>query len=188
MQCTARKRNGDRCGSKAVTGATVCRMHGGSAPQVRAAAARRLEQAEADRQVRLWGGRRDIHPAEALLELVGSKAAEVAYWEGRVSELEHDHLVWGKTKEKTGGDDHGVTFEARINTALDQLHICQRDLASFSAASLKAGVDEEHLKLRRSQAEQVVKLVQAALTTAGVDADRQHQIILDTVRSMGQED
>ena len=40
--CTARRQDGKPCGSYAVRGGTVCRRHGGSAPQVRAAANRRL--------------------------------------------------------------------------------------------------------------------------------------------------
>src|SRR6185436_1366303 len=45
VKCTARKRNGEPCRAMAARGATVCRVHGGSAPQVKAAAKRRLEQA-----------------------------------------------------------------------------------------------------------------------------------------------
>lgn len=40
--CTARRRNGTQCLNYAIKGATVCRMHGGSAPQVRRAAQVRL--------------------------------------------------------------------------------------------------------------------------------------------------
>jgi hypothetical protein len=40
--CKARRRNGQPCGNRPINGATVCRMHGGSAPQVRAAAQVRL--------------------------------------------------------------------------------------------------------------------------------------------------
>jgi hypothetical protein len=40
--CSARRKNGMPCGNRAIQGGTVCRMHGGSAPQVRAKAAERL--------------------------------------------------------------------------------------------------------------------------------------------------
>lgn len=46
IQCSARaKGTGKRCRRPSALGANVCRMHGGSAPQVKAKAARRLEQA-----------------------------------------------------------------------------------------------------------------------------------------------
>lgn len=46
VQCTARsKRTGNRCRRPAMLGGNVCRAHGGNAPQTRAKAQRRLEQA-----------------------------------------------------------------------------------------------------------------------------------------------
>jgi hypothetical protein len=42
MQCKAKRRDGNRCNSDAIKGGTVCRMHGGGAPQVRDAAKQRL--------------------------------------------------------------------------------------------------------------------------------------------------
>ena len=45
-QCTARsKRTGERCRAASMMGGNVCRVHGGAAPQTRAKAKRRLEQA-----------------------------------------------------------------------------------------------------------------------------------------------
>jgi len=41
-QCTARRRDLGRCTNARVLGLTVCRMHGGGSPYVRAAGARRL--------------------------------------------------------------------------------------------------------------------------------------------------
>lgn len=43
MQCKAKTRSGVQCKSQAITGATVCRMHGGAAPQVRAKALARIQ-------------------------------------------------------------------------------------------------------------------------------------------------
>lgn len=43
-RCSARsKRSGERCRRAPIVGGTVCTMHGGAAPQVRAAARRRLQ-------------------------------------------------------------------------------------------------------------------------------------------------
>lgn len=42
MKCTAKNRNGKKCGRNAIEGGTVCNMHGGSAPQVRRRAALRM--------------------------------------------------------------------------------------------------------------------------------------------------
>ena len=41
--CNATTRQGNPCRGAAIKGGTVCRLHGGSAPQVKAAARRRLE-------------------------------------------------------------------------------------------------------------------------------------------------
>jgi len=42
QQCKATNRQGKQCSSKAIQGATVCRLHGGAAPQVQQAARARL--------------------------------------------------------------------------------------------------------------------------------------------------
>lgn len=43
--CTATNRQGERCGKEAIPGGTVCRFHGGAAPQVRARAVERIKEA-----------------------------------------------------------------------------------------------------------------------------------------------
>jgi hypothetical protein len=42
LPCLAKRTNGEPCRAYAITGGTVCRAHGGAAPQVRAAAHRRI--------------------------------------------------------------------------------------------------------------------------------------------------
>jgi hypothetical protein len=44
-RCTRIKRDGDQCGNPPIKGGTVCRMHGGSAPQVKEIARARLLEA-----------------------------------------------------------------------------------------------------------------------------------------------
>jgi len=85
--CGAKTRDGDPCRNPPMTGRLRCRMHGGSTPRSKQAAERRLAEAEAIRAVNEWGGRTDVTPPQALLELVQTKAQEVAFWDWRVSEL-----------------------------------------------------------------------------------------------------
>lgn len=64
MECQAHsKTTGTKCGNKAIKGGSVCRFHGGAAPQVKAAAARRYED-----QLRLL---RDT-AFERLMENIGT--------------------------------------------------------------------------------------------------------------------
>ncbi len=44
QQCTGTNRDGEQCGSSALAGAVVCRKHGGAAPHVKEAAAKRLTE------------------------------------------------------------------------------------------------------------------------------------------------
>lgn len=43
-RCKATNRQGNRCGKPPILGGTVCRMHGGAAPQVREAAQARIDR------------------------------------------------------------------------------------------------------------------------------------------------
>lgn len=136
-----------------------CKLHGGKTPGQNRAA--QVEQARRD--VVLFAARRDVHPAEALLELVQWKAGEVDYWRLRVRELDEKRLTWGKTRRKVGGEDRGTTFEARPNVAYVMLRDAERDLASYAAAALKAGVDERRVRLAESQGALIVSVVAASL-------------------------
>jgi hypothetical protein len=66
-RCTATsKRTGQRCGLARIPGTTVCAKHGGAAPQVRAAAARRV----AEQKVRKAAMKLDVDPQEVSTDPV----------------------------------------------------------------------------------------------------------------------
>lgn len=155
-QCTATaKTTGQRCQRPVVKGATVCRFHGGAARQVKAKATTRLQLANAEAEVARLGARRDIHPAEALLELVHWTAGEVDYWRTRVQQLDDDDLTWGLTQHREGVGPEGPvnikTQEAKPHIAYTMLERASDRLASYAAAALKAGVDERRVRLAESQ-------------------------------------
>lgn len=187
-QCSAKsKRSGERCRKPATPGSPVCAIHGSKSPRaIVAAERRRAEKLAAE----LWGGRRDVHPASALLELVGWKASEVEYWRHRVHEVQQEDeaaLTWGRTKEKLGGEDHGTTAEAKPHVALTLLHKAEADLAAYASAALKAGVDEAMVRIAQATAGQfraVLALVledeRLGVTAAGPVID---QVVADALRA-----
>src|SRR6266511_1977607 len=92
-QCTATaKSTGRRCTHRPMRGQRVCRHHGGSASQAKAAVERRDERDEAERAVQTYGLPRDIAPDEALLEEVHNTAGHVAYLRQIVAGLDQQRL------------------------------------------------------------------------------------------------
>lgn len=189
-RCTATNRQGQRCGRAPAPGATVCNLHGGKAPQVRAAAARRREESAAQAAVTTLGLPVDISPTEALLEEVRWTAGHVQWLRGKVQELAEavtledengdpverggDHaLVWGTTKVKTGGDDRGTTQEAAPSVWYVLYERERKHLVTVAAAALKAGVEERRVRLAESQGELVATVIRRILDALNLTPEQQ---------------
>lgn len=173
-KCEGKKRGGGNCQRPAGWGTDHvgigrCKLHGGSTPTHRRSA--QVEQARRD--VMVLGARRDIHPAEALLELVQCKAGEVDFWRARVRELEVKDLIWGVTKDVIGGKDSGMTLEAKPAIEYVMLQGAERDLSAYCAAALKAGVDERRVRLAESYGHQLVLVIQGILRDLVLTADQE---------------
>lgn len=175
-RCRARNRRGERCGRAPIPGGVVCVMHGGASPQVRAAAERRhaaaVAAADAARGVALWGGRLEISPSLALLELVQGKAAEVAYWRIRVAELGESDLTYGVARFEAGverGERTQLATElAGPHVALQMLHKAEADLAQYSTLAIRSGADSEAVnrqavEMAKSAGEQIAMVMRAVL-------------------------
>ena len=174
--CGAKTRNGGTCKRSPVPGGKRCRMHGGASPQAKAAAERRLAVAAAEKEVARLGVRRDIHPAEALLELVHWTAGEVDYWRARVVEIadtDEDALTWGVTRVKDGGDDRGTTSEAGPTVAYRMLTDASNRLAAYAAAALKAGVDERRVRIAEQQGRLVADVIRGILTDLNLTPEQE---------------
>lgn len=109
--CGARKRNGDPCGASPIKGGKRCVRHGGKAPQVLAAAARRLAEAEAKetmvKAVRTLGLPIDIDPGKALLDEIHWTAGHVAWLRDKVQELDSFDKLTRGTEDRMVTDRNG---------------------------------------------------------------------------------
>ena len=184
--CGAKTRDGDPCRNAPLPGQLRCRMHGGASPQARAAAERRLAEAEAVRAVSEWGGRTDVTPPQALLELVQTKAQEVAFWDWRVSELsdtERAGLLLTKTEQGYGpqGPVNVETRQAGPHVFITMLHKAQDQLAQYSAAAIRAGIDEQLVKIATIQAAWLVPTILQTIELARTQPSLDPQDVARTI-------
>lgn len=180
-KCSAesKKRPGEQCGAYPVRGLKVCMAHGGASRKSRAAAARNLEQEKLARVARRLGTpHTDLDPAQALLDLVASKAGEVEWLRHQVELLEHDgDLWWGETKvvakdNPEFGAQFDRTEEARQHIVYAMLHKAEDQLARYAAETLKAGVDERQVRLAERTGEQFETALTALLTAIHATPDQ----------------
>ena len=134
------------------------------------------------RHVTAFGARTDVTAPEALLELVQSKAAEVAYWDGRVAELGDDAragLLMAKTEQGLGpqGPVDTETRQAGPHVYVVMLHKAQDQLAAYSAAAIRAGVDRAMVEAVTLQAAWLLPLLYEAITAARAGAEEPAVII-----------
>ena len=72
MKCAARKSNGEPCGAWAIKGSRVCRVHGGSARQVRNKAAERVLETRLGGELQKRKITPVTEPSKALAEVAGT--------------------------------------------------------------------------------------------------------------------
>lgn len=113
MKCSAKKTNGEPCKAGAIKGGTVCRTHGGSAPQVRRKANERLQALVDPAITRLAQILKDAdskhpHLMSAIREVLnrdGRIGADAAEREGGLMTLEQIEVILRKTTLRVEGAD-----------------------------------------------------------------------------------
>lgn len=196
-ECGAKKRSGGECHAPAMKGQKRCKRHGGGAPQSKAAAERRLAQAEAEREleaaVTTLGLPQDIDPGKALLDEIARTYGAVKWLEAKVRELEPDQLVWGKVSHREGVGPEGpvdVTEHKAEFNAWYRLYCEERDrLARVAALALKAGIEERRIKLAESQGDLVAQAIRSildALNLTPTQLELVPVIVPQTLRSLGE--
>jgi hypothetical protein len=192
-QCIATsKRSGDQCKRAAVPGATVCKMHGGGAPQVRAAAAKRLvfaaARAEMDAERGRLGYAIEGDEMELMLELVYEAAGNVAALRQLVQELEA-----GVGRGAIAGEAGSTS---KVNEALPHIFVVmyndERDrLARYLKMAHDMGIDERRVQLAEEHGRLIADVLRtslqgfvAALIAAGLTVDVVRRVYREAMPSL----
>lgn len=187
-RCTATSsRTGERCKRQAILGGTVCASHGGRAPQVQRAAARRLALGEAIAELHQLGHPIDVEPADAMLAMVQEAAGNVAFLRARVQEL--DQLTRESRELEAalavlgGGGKESVEIAQRAPAGIygqvdprnwkAERHVVvamyddeRERLVRWAKACRDAGVDERRVQLAEDQGRQLAAVLRATLEAA----------------------
>lgn len=182
-RCGARNRAGQPCKLYPITGGRVCRMHGGKAPQVRAAAARRVVEADAIKAVSAMGSWSPVtDPLSALADVAGEVTAVKNFLRGLVDEIVRreqaadaspisgamDRLTGAETLRSVddkGGEQLNAKFQAYMNM-LDRT-------VSTLATIAKLNIDERMARLDAARAELVMEALRRALAELGLAGEAQ---------------
>lgn len=184
-RCVATVRStGLRCRKWAIKGSTVCPSHGGRAPQVKAAAARRLALGEAVKELDRLGRPIEVDPATAMLDMVYEAAGNVAVLRQLVQGLrsEVDRTDWDPESGdeapalEAGGIAVRMGNPNKWNEAAPHVFVAMYDaererLVKWAKACRDAGVDERIVELREADARRIATVLtttaEALVTVAG---------------------
>lgn len=183
-KCTGHNAAGNPCGKAPIKGANVCRTHGGAAPQVKAAAQRRMDELAARREVsgivRRLGLEVEVDEGEALLRELYRCHASVLYLSRVVASMGDstaDAVAEALDNPRASAD--GLIWRSRgpMGTVL-QLHPLVKlwqderaQLARVAAAIQKLGLAERQTKLAEAQGAALLEVVYGVLRDLGVDPE-----------------
>lgn len=154
MRCSARRKyDGGQCANSAIRGASVCRMHGGSAPQTRRRAAARVAEQRATEALSREGVLPVENPLEALRLLAG-EVLQVKEFLGRRVEVLEELRYRGVGGEQLRGE------LSAYERALDRSVRVLSEIARLN-------IDERLVQIDRTLAALVEQLIQSTLQVVG---------------------
>jgi hypothetical protein len=165
---------GERCRAMALPGQDVCGRHGGRSPQAKAAAARRVVEAELMTLTENLVGAPVDNPLTELANLAGRARAWMELLQSRVEKLieTSDASEGGDGRDGGSGKDKGLRYQAGAGEQLRaEVALYERSmdrLGKFLADYGRLGIDERLAKITETQAERVIAAIDAALEHAGI--------------------
>lgn len=176
-KCTGKSktRQGEPCGNWPVRGATVCRNHGGSAPQVKAAAARRVVEGQALKAVSALGKWSPVtDPLTALADVAGEVTAVKDFLRGLVEQIveveqRHAGLSGGGETLRSTDDKGAEQLNAKFQAYMTMLDRTVSTLATIA----KLNIDERMARIDEARAEMIREALRRAFAEAGLAGEQQ---------------
>lgn len=169
---------GKPCRQMPMRGQDVCKNHGGKSPQALRAAEVRVAKAEAEKKLTSLASTladpvdgEDQDPGEIVAESIRVQYRLCAWFWRRVVALEPRAFVWGKTREKIGGDDGGVTFEPKAHAWYVLWRDAVRERDALCIAAIRAGLEERRVRIIEQDAEMWMQLLDGLLAELGHDPE-----------------
>jgi hypothetical protein len=161
QRCVATSRSGTRCRNWAIRGGSVCRFHGGAAPQVRAAAKRRLAEAASRKKLHEFEIEEVEDPVEAYAQLASEAVAPKNLLAGHVASLDAMFAADAEFGEQAKAE------LAAYERAMDRA-------GKLLADWIRLGIDERQIRVTEAQATMLFGVVNGALAELGVDVSDPH--------------
>ncbi|HEY6116777.1 MAG TPA: hypothetical protein VI172_12540 [Candidatus Dormibacteraeota bacterium] len=156
-------------------GQRVCGTHGGSSPQAKKAAERRLQASSAQQAVATFGLAREIDPRDALLEEVYRTAGAVDWLARQVQALNAQDIVWGRAEET----DDGVKDKAAPSIWVQLYQTERKHLVDVARVAIAAGIEERKVRLAEQQGAMLAGVIKAIL--GDLDLTPEQQAMVSTV-------
>ena len=161
-RCTAHsRRDGSPCGSYPMKGQTVCRLHGGKAPQALAAGERRVKSREAAELLARYGEPVETDPLQSLLDALWRAAGAVVWLD---QELARQQEIAAEAERPGSSVVVQQTKFGQDIAALAKLYGEWVDRqARYAKAAVEAGLDERMVHLAEAQGKLLADTIEAVL-------------------------
>lgn len=177
-RCAAvNKETGERCRQRHIPGATVCALHGGGAPQVRAKAEARATEEQLVALAADLVGKPVANPLAELARVAGRARAWTELLEGHVLSLLEPAEAPGQCPHcggelDTAGAGSALRYEHRAGEQIrGEIQLYERAMAQFARILADIGrlkIDERLAAITSKQADAVIAAIEAGLNAAGV--------------------
>lgn len=156
-KCAGHKRGGAPCGRWPIAGGEVCPTHGGSAPQVKAAAARRLAQAKAAASL----ADVEVVPIGDPLDALAQLAAEAMAWKNHLA----DTVAGLQAAYRFTDDKSSEQLDARVALFERSMDRCQKFLSDW----VRLGFEERKVRVDEVRAGLLAAVLMGVLRELGHD-------------------